>query len=123
MDFAWQRRDIDHRAVIFTQRKTTKCADTFVYADIKLAIALDTEAKRMLPTLWFLGFDRREYHWTRSLEYVVGNISRAFPKFGFLYLRPDRIIIRISLFVRSTGILGGLIALFRAFNLRLFFSL
>ena len=77
----------------------------------------------MLPTLWFLGFDRREYHWTRSLEYVVGNISRAFPKFGFLYLRSDRIIIRISLFVRSTGILGGLIALFRAFNLRLFFSL
>ena len=87
LDFARQRRDGDDSVVIFAQRKTAKRLHAFVHADVKLAIAFNAHSKRMLPTQRLFGLHRRECHWTCSVENVIGNVGRTFPKLGFFYLR------------------------------------
>src|SRR6478736_8354812 len=87
LDFARQRRDREDSVVIFAQRKTAKRLHALVHANVKLAIAFNAHSKRMLPTQRLFGLHLRECHSMCSVENVIGNIGRTFPKLGFSYLR------------------------------------
>ena len=54
LNLARQRRHIDDRVVIFTERIIARRADAFLYSDVKLAVSFDANTKRMLSILGFL---------------------------------------------------------------------
>ena len=122
LNFARQRRDIDDGVVVFAQRIITKRTHTFFYPDVEFAIALNADAKRMLSILRLFRWQRHIRDRPRVVQDIVRNIGGAFPKLCLLDLRPDRFVVGISFLARRCGIFSRLIDIFRAFNLRLFFS-